>query len=327
LRPGRASRRDVLRAATGLSLLGLAAGPASGIARAQAPQPATAPAFALPPGACDCHVHVIGDPSRYAMVPTRRYTPPQASVEALLALQSALHLERVVVVQPSFYGTDNRCTVDALQALGARARGIAVIDEYATDAQLDALQKSGVRGVRVNLETAGETDSAAAFDKLFAAAARVSGRDWHVQCYTRLSIVAALKDEIGALPVPVVLDHFAGAKAEGGEPGWSALLALVRSGNVYVKLSAPYRISSQPGYGDVAPLARALVETRADRMLWGSDWPHTSSARPPGSGVETISPFTPIDDGAVLNLFASWVPDPATRRQILVDNPARLYGF
>jgi predicted TIM-barrel fold metal-dependent hydrolase len=320
---GLASRRDVLRGAAGLSLLGLGAGRA----RAQAPQPVTAPTFEVPAGACDCHVHIIGDPHRYAMVPTRTYTPPQASVEALLALQSALHLTRVVVVQPSFYGTDNRCTVDALRALGARARGIAVIDEYATDEQLDGLQQAGIRGVRVNLETAGMTDPSAALDKLWAAAARVSGRGWHVQCYTRLSMVAALKDEIGALPVPVVLDHFAGAQAEGGQPGLSALLALVGSGNVYVKLSAPYRISKQPGYGDVAPLARALVETRADRMLWGSDWPHTNSARSPGSGIETISPFTPIDDGASLNLFAEWVPDPATRRQILVDNPARLYGF
>jgi predicted TIM-barrel fold metal-dependent hydrolase len=319
----RASRRDVLRAAAGLSLLGLAARGA----RAQAPQHETAPNFELPPGATDCHVHVIGDPRRYAMVPTRAYTPPQASVDALLALQSALHLERAVVVQPSFYGTDNRCTLDALQALGARARGVAVIGENATDEELDALRQAGIRGLRVNLESTGRTDPSTALDLLWAAAARASVRGWHVQCYTRLSVVAAIKDEIGALPVPVVLDHFAGARTEDGEPGWSALLALLHSGNVYVKLSAPYRVSKQPGYADVAPLARALVETRADRMLWASDWPHTSSARPPGSPIETVSPFTPIDDGAVLNLFASWVPDPAIRRQILVDNPARLYGF
>jgi predicted TIM-barrel fold metal-dependent hydrolase len=184
-----------------------------------------------------------------------------------------------------------------------------------------------VRGVRVNLETTGQADPPAALEKLWSAAARVSGRDWHVQCYTRLSVVAALKDEIGALPVPVVLDHFAGASAEGGQAGLSALLALLRSGNVYVKLSAPYRISKQPGYADVAPLARALIEARPDRMLWGSDWPHTNSARAPGRGIEDISPFSDIDDGKVLNQLASWAPDAATRQKILVDNPAQLYQF
>jgi predicted TIM-barrel fold metal-dependent hydrolase len=127
--------------------------------------------------------------------------------------------------------------------------------------------------------------------------------------------------------VPVVLDHFAGTRAEGGQPGFSKLLGLVRTADVYVKLSAPYRISSQPDGGDVAPIARALVEARADRMLWGSDWPHTSAARPPGAGIDTVSPFSPIDDGAVFNRFAAWVPDAAMRQRILVDTPARLYGF
>ena len=316
------SRRDALRA-VGAAGVALAMSPA----RAQAPQPTTAPAFAMPPGACDCHVHVIGDPARYPMTAERVYTPPQASVDALLALQSALHLDRVVIVQPSIYGADNRCMMDAVRRLGTRARGIAVIDDDVTDRDLDAMQRVGVRGVRINLETTGQTDMPAARVQFWAAGARISGRDWHIQCYTRLSMIEALKDDLGALPVPVVLDHFGGAHAEGGQPGFSALLNLVRAGTVYVKLSAVYRVSQQPGYADVAPLARALIEAGPERMLWGSDWPHTNSKRAPGQSVETISPFTPIDDGAALNLLAQWAPDPALRRQILVDNPARLYGF
>ncbi|HUA55026.1 MAG TPA: amidohydrolase family protein [Candidatus Sulfotelmatobacter sp.] len=316
------SRRDALRA-IGAAGVALAAAPA----RAAPSQPKTVPSFAVPPGACDCHVHVIGDPARYPMAAGRVYTPPQASVDALLALQRALHLDRVVVVQPSIYGSDNRCMMDAVRQLGARARGIAVIDDDVTDNDLDDMQHVGIRGVRINLETAGDTGMSAARVKFWAAGARISGRDWHIQCYARLSVVAALKDDLGALPVPVVLDHFGGAHADGGQPGFSALLELVRTRSVYVKLSAVNRVSMLPGYGDVAPLARALIEAGPDRMLWGSDWPHTNSARTPGRGVEDISPFTPVDDGVALNLLADWAPDPTVRRQILVDNPARLYKF
>ena len=316
------SRREALR---GAGAAGLALAASRMPARAQAPQPTTAPSFAVPPNACDCHVHVIGDPGRYPMVPERTYTPPQASAEALLALQLALHLERVVVVQPSIYGTDNRCTLDAVRELGPRARGVAVIDDNVSDRALDAMQRAGVRGVRLNLETGGQADPAAARAQFWAAGARISGRDWHIQCYTRLSVIEALKDELGALPVPVVFDHFGGAQAEGGQPGFAALLQLVRAGIVYVKISAVYRISKQPGYADAAPLARALIEARPDRILWGSDWPHTH--RVPGRGIEDVTPFSPIDDGLTLNLLAAWAPDPAVRRQILVDNPARLYQF
>ncbi len=315
------TRRAALRSAAA-TVLALAARRRAG---AQAPQPITAPRFAVPPLACDCHVHVIGDPARYEMAPERSYTPPQASVEALLALQLALHLERVVVVQPSLYGTDNRCMLDAVRELGPRARAIAVIDDNVADRELDAMQRGGVRGVRLDLETAGQADPAAIRAQLWAAGARISGRDWHIQCDTRLSVIAALKDELGALPVPVVFDRFGGARAEGGQPGFAALLNLVRAGVVYVKLSAVYRISKQPGYADAAPLARALIEARPDRILWGSDWPHTN--RVPGRAIDAVTPFAPIDDGATLNLLAEWTPDPAIRRQILVDNPTRLYQF
>jgi len=215
--------------------------------------------------------------------------------------------------------------MDAVRELGPRARGIAVIDDNVSDRALDEMQRGGIRGVRLDLETAGPTDPAAARVQLWAAGARVSGRDWHIECNTRLAVIEALKDELSALPVPVVFDHFGGAQTAGGQPGFAALLHLVRAGIVHVKLSAAYRISKQPGYADAAPLARALIEARPDRILWGSAWPHVDWV--PGRAIEDVTPFAVIDDGVTLNLLASWAPDPAIRRQILVDNPARLYRF
>jgi predicted TIM-barrel fold metal-dependent hydrolase len=247
-----------------------------------------------------------------------------------LALQQDLHLGRVVIVQPSVYGTDNSCTVDALQRLSGRGRGVAVIDEAISDAALDALHRSGMRGVRVNLATAGVSDPAIARRRLAAAAARVAPLGWHVQVYAEIAVIAALQDDMAKVPVPVVIDHFGGAGASAGpaQPGFAALLALVLTGKVYVKLSAPYRSSSdRPDYADVAALARPLIAANADRMLWGSDWPHPGGGHKRGQSLSEIEAFFPEDDGRTLNLLADWAPDPAIRRRILVDNPARLYDF
>ena len=171
-----------------------------------------------------------------------------ASVDELSALLRALHLSRVVIVQPSVYGTDNSCTLDGMRRLGAaRARGVAVIGDATSDAELDAMHRAGIRGVRVNLETAGESDPDLARRLLADAVARVAGRGWHVQVYTRLPVIAALSEEVARLPVPVVFDHFGGAQAAGGvgQPGFAALLDLVRAGHAYVKVSAAYRSSQR----------------------------------------------------------------------------------
>jgi predicted TIM-barrel fold metal-dependent hydrolase len=289
----------------------------------------TDPSFELPPGACDCHTHVFGDPRSFPFAARRTYTPPEASDTELSALLDALHVERVVIVQPSVYGTDNRCTIEGMRRLGNRARGVAVIDEHTGESELDAMARVGVRGIRVNLETAGETDAGAARERLAVTARRIAPRGWHVQIYTRLSVIGALADTIAALPVPVVVDHFGSARGELGpaQPGFDALLALVRGGNVYVKLSGSYRCSARaPGFPDMAPLARALIEAGPDRMVWGSDWPHPAHG-PAGRPVEDVTPFYAIDDGAILNQLPLWARDPGLRRKILVDNPARLYGF
>jgi predicted TIM-barrel fold metal-dependent hydrolase len=281
--------------------------------------------FDVPRGACDCHVHIF-DPARFPYDAARRYTPPPASIAHLRSLQAALHFDRVVVVTPSVYGTDNACTVNAVRALGARARAVAAIDKSFSAAALDALAAAGVRGVRVNLETTGESDPAAARRLLRETAEQLAGRDWHVQFFTRLSVVAALKDELAGLPFPVVFDHFGGAKAALGigQAGFADLVALVKAGHAYVKISGAYLVSDQaPDFSDTVALARALIKANPERVLWGSNWPH------PGRGVTAtaLAPPRANDDGRVLNLLAKWVPEPALRQKILVDNPARLYGF
>jgi predicted TIM-barrel fold metal-dependent hydrolase len=286
--------------------------------------------FPVPPGACDCHVHVIGDPERFPMDAGRVYTPPQAPVDRLLHMHGELDLKRVVLVQPSFYGVDNSALLDAMKLLGARARGVAVVDEQATDATLQAMGNAGVRGLRINLETAGEFDPAVAAKKLAIAVAQCQPRHWHIQLYTRPSVIAALADILAKSPVPLVFDHFAGAQAADGlsQPGFDPVLALVRSGKAYVKISAPYRASKMvPAFDDIAPFAAALVSANPDRVLWGSDWPHTDSTHIPGRAPTEVTPFLPINDGWILNQLPHWVPDTALRQKILTDNPARLYGF
>jgi predicted TIM-barrel fold metal-dependent hydrolase len=296
-------------------------------------QPKTAVSFAVPERACDCHVHVFGRAARFPFAERRGYTPPPASAAQLLALQEALHLSRVVIVQPSVYGSDNSCTLDGMRRLGPRARGVAVIDEATSNAALDQMHRAGIRGVRVNLATAGESDPAQARRNLAAAVARVAPLGWHVQVYTELSVIAALKDEVARLGVPIVFDHFGGAQAAGGpaggvgQPGFAALLALVTAGHAYVKVSAAYRSSNKaPAYDDVAPLAEALIAANPDRILWGTDWPHPHAAAP-GAALDRVTPSYDIDDGLALNQLQLWAPNAAIRRKILVANPARLYDF
>src|SRR5262245_19021598 len=281
--------------------------------------------FDVPPVACDCHVHVF-DPVHFPYMSGRIYTPPAASIDDLRELQAALHLDRLVVVAPSVYGTDNACTIDAIRHFGERARGVAVIDPSVSSAALDDMAAAGIRGVRLNLETTEDTDAVVAKRNLNAIANRLDGRDWHIQFDTRLSVITALRDEIAALPLTVVFSHFGRAQAALGprQPGFEHLLDLVSSGRAYVKISAPYRVCGPaPDFPDAAQLAQALVCANPSRVLWASNWPHPGRA----ATVTAIAPPYPNDDGGVLNLLARWVPDPAVRKAILVDNPARLYGF
>jgi predicted TIM-barrel fold metal-dependent hydrolase len=295
---------------------------------ATASQLSTAVTFTVPASACDCHTHIFGDPQRFPFAAGRTYTPETASVAEMRALHRALRTTRVVIVQPSVYGTDNGCTLDAIRQLAPNARGIAVIDDSTSDAALDDMHHGGIRGIRINLATVGQTDPELGKRRFEAAVARIGKRKWHIQMYTQLSVIAAMQKEIASSPVPVVFDHFGGAQASGGtsQPGFDVLLDLVRAGHAYVKVSAPYRGStSAPDFADMGPLAKALIAGNVRRILWGTDWPHpdTAAGKPPTE----ISPLRQIDDGRVFNQFAAWAGKAEERKAILVENPQSLYGF
>jgi predicted TIM-barrel fold metal-dependent hydrolase len=275
-------------------------------------QPATAVNFDVPAGACDCHTHIHGDPAKFPFFAGRVYTPEPASPEEMSALHKALHIERVVIVTPSVYGTDNSATLFGMKARGATARGVAVIDDKTSESDLDAMGQAGIRGIRVNLATGGVNDPSVGRKRLEAAIARVKGRGWHVQVYTNLPLLSSIKDVLASSPVPVVFDHFGGADSALGleQPGWAD------------------RLSKQaPDYPDAVPFAKALIAANADRIVWGTDWPHPNSVTPPDKKPTDVTPLLQIDDGRLLDQLPIWAPDASIRKKILVDNPAKLYGF
>ncbi len=299
-------------------------------ALAKASQPSTPVNFEVPSSACDCHTHIHGDPEKFPFYAGRVYTPEPASPEEMSALHRTLHLERVVIVTPSVYGTDNSATLFGMKARGTTARGVAVIDDQTPEAALDGMHQAGMRGIRLNLATGGVNDPAVGRPRFQAAVDRVKGRGWHVQLFTSLPMITAIKDLVATSPVPVVFDHFGGAQAELGldQPGFGDLLELVKSGKAYVKISGAYRASKlAPDYPDAAPLAQALIAANSDRIVWGTDWPHPNSVTPPGKKPTDVTPLYQIDDGRLFNQLPVWAPDATTRRKILVDNPARLYSF
>jgi predicted TIM-barrel fold metal-dependent hydrolase len=287
---------------------------------------AASPLADMPAGAIDVHNHIVGPQSKYPMAATRTYTPPEASVAQLRALRTQLGVARNVIVQPSFYGFDNSCLVDALKELGPSARGIAVVQQNVSDAELKRLADAGVTGVRLNLATAGVRDPKVAIDAVNAFAPRFVPLGWHLQINTGLPVVAAIAQTVADLKVPVVFDHMANLEAEKGmnQRGFGALVDLVKSRNTYVKLSAPYNLSKRADWSDVVPLAKALIAAGPDRMLWGTNWPHPGNAR---GDIKEITPYQVVDNPALLKIFAVEAPDAAMRKMILVDTPQRLYRF
>ncbi len=292
---------------------------------AKASQPATTVNFDVPAGACDCHTHIHGDPEKFPFFAGRVYTPETALPEEMSALHRSLHLQRVVIVTPSVYGTDNSATLWGMAARGASARGVAVIDDKTPESELDAMGRAGVRGIRLNLSTGGTSDPAVGRQRLQRAIERVKSRNWHVQMNTNLAMVTATRDLVAASPVPVVFDHFANAREELGvqQTGFADLVELVRSGKAYVKISVT--AGPRKDYAPFVPLARALIAANSERILWGTNWPHPNS----GSGRKPteLTPLFQVDDGLVLNLLPVWAPVSGVRKKILVDNPARLYAF
>ena len=274
------------------------------------------PRLKTPASATDTHIHFYDSAERYPVAPTAAFLPPPARVADYRKLQQRLGLERVVVVQPSAYGTDNRCTMDAVAELGDAARAVVVVDQNVSDAELERLTKAGARGIRFHMLRGG----ALPWDILEEMAARVHAYGWHVQLQCngrelpeREAMLRRLPgglviDHVGRFMDPVPLDH----------PAFGCLLGLLETGRVWVKLSAPYE-SSRSGpsaYEDVSALAQALVRAAPERMLWASNWPH------PGHSDPRVR-----DEALLLDLLIEWAPEEAMRRRILVDNPAALYGF
>jgi predicted TIM-barrel fold metal-dependent hydrolase len=233
-------------------------------------------------------------------------------------------MQRVVIVTPSVYGPDNSATIYGMAARGKDARGVAVIDDKTTDAELDRLASLGFKGIRLNLSTAGINDPKVATERFLAAAARVKSRNWHIQLNTTLPVIAAMKDTFAASPVPLVFDHYGNAKEElgVGQPGFADLVNLVKSGKAHVKISVT--AGPRQNYSYFTPLAQMLISANVDRILWGTNWPHPNSVN---GSTSKVTPLWPVDDGLVLNLLPTWAPDAAVRKKILVDNPARLYEF
>lgn len=286
--------------------------------------------FVPPAGATDCHVHVF-DPQRFPYASERRYTPAAATVDELLAMHHTLAIARVVLVQPSVYGTDNRCLLSALAQLGPRARGVAVLGTQTTQAELQLMHQAGVRAARLNMQVAHLSDPRAVLEHLLGLQRKLDGLPWVLQIYASLSVLISAAPVLQSLSRPVLIDHFGMVMAAGGvrQSGMHELLGLLAHPNIYIKLSGPYQISSAgPDYGDVAPIAKCLIEQAPDRVVWGSDWPHPQGAgRRADQTLDSIEAFRDEDDAHNFSLLADWCPDAELRRRLLVDNPAKLFGF
>ncbi len=278
------------------------------------------PRLKAPPGAIDCHAHIFGPVSRYPFSPKRLFTPPDATLKQYKALLATLGIARAVLVTPSVYGMDNERQLDALAEMKGAWRGVAVVPTDVPDAELDRLHAAGFRGVRVNLFA----KSGLVLEDLEAIAARIADRRWHVQLHVDARELRTLAPRLRRLPIDVVFDHLGHIPAAAGiaHPGFQTLLALLQEGRCWAKLSAPYRLSELPyPYRDVTPLARALIATAAERLVWGSDWPH-----PAVPGHMPVS-FTMPDDGDLLDILGTWTDNAREQQKILVDNPRVLYDF
>jgi predicted TIM-barrel fold metal-dependent hydrolase len=272
------------------------------------------PRLRVPPLACDCHAHVVGPPSRYPYVEDRSYTPPDALPSDYLRMLGTLGLQRMVVVQASCYGEDNRRTIDAVQELGVhRGRGVVMVGATVAEPALAPMHEAGVRATRFITTARGGPG----LDQLVEVAARVAPFGWPIEMYIPTRAWPDVLPIVERLPVPVVFDHMGGMMADTplDDPVLERIVALLASGRCWTKLTG-YRSSvAGPPYADVGRLARHLIARAPDRCVWGTDWPHTN--------LEGHMP----DDGELLDQLGTWVDDAAILRKILVDNPAALYRF
>lgn len=270
------------------------------------------------PGAVDTHAHVCGPEARYPYWPGRIYTPADASPEDYRAMLDSLGVERGVLVQPSVYATDNRRMMDALALDPERLRGVAVLPWDTSLREIEKLHAAGVRGIRVNIVDIKENKGALPLRELESLAARVQPLGWHVEFLMHVDEFPDLEEQLASFPVDTVFGHlgYVSSRKSIEEPGFQGLIALMKKGKAWVKMTAPYRLTlSAMPYPDTDKFAHALVAAAPERLLWGSDWPHVH--------IKTAMPR----DEDLLALFRRWVGDEALQRKILVENPAQLYNF
>jgi predicted TIM-barrel fold metal-dependent hydrolase len=279
---------------------------------------------------CDTHVHIVGPIGRYPQVPTRTYLAAEASLDTLRRLGAVRGVTRFVIVQASFYGADNTQLLESLDALGPDGRGVAVIDPAATPhATLADFHRRGVRGLRLNLYSTPAARDVKRLDDAFMTLAKVAAvMGWHVEVIAAAEVLNAAADVFARSPAPVVIDHYGvyGRATPQSETG-RRLLDLFALPNVWIKLSAPYRVSDNAleTRPDPAWLA-AILKAAPGRCVWGSDWPHTP-LHSQQSGAETPVPYRPLSYTQLVDDFLLAVGDPALAQAIMTDNPARLYGF
>jgi predicted TIM-barrel fold metal-dependent hydrolase len=283
----------------------------------------------LPALSCDCHVHIVGAQSHYPMIADRQYTAPVASVDDLRAHMARVGLQRAVIVQPSFYGFDNRCLADSLKELAGAARGVAVLNRSVSDAQLQTLDASGVRGIRINVESSQGHDAENLQSELKFWSGKLASLRWHIQLFAAHALIQQCAPTIAQLAVDVVLDHFSLLPSDlaVNDAGLACVSELLAGGNVWLKLSAPYRLPPT-GFTNaqaVALLAQRLVTTHLERIVWGSDWPHTQ--REKGKQPTEESAYRVIASTTFIHQLHDWLPTAALRQTVLVDNPAKLYRF
>lgn len=271
------------------------------------------PSFTPPPSTCDAHCHVFGPALRFPYAPSRRYTPKDAPKEALRALHDRFGIERAVIVQATCHGTDNAAMLDAIAADPARYRGVALVDDSFGDREYQKLHDDGVRGVRfVFVKHLGGGPDMSLFHRVID---RIKDRGWHVVLYFNAPDIAPMSEMMRKLPLPFVIDHMGRAMGKDGpdQPAVHALIELANLDNCWIKVTGSERISFPP-YDDAIPIARRLVEAAPDRVLWGTDFPHPNATHE-------------ANEADLVDLIPKFAPGLVTQRKLLVDNPARLYGF
>ena len=278
------------------------------------------PAIVFPPLACDSHAHICGPIARYPFYARRIYTPADTLLPDYEHMLDTLGVQRAALVQGSIYGSDNTVLLEALKAGRGRYRGVAVVEPDVSDQTLRALHKAGVRGVRMNIVDTKDNKGVLPMATLLPLAKKIKPYGWHVEFLLHVDEFPDLDKLLEDFPVDVSFGHLGYMRTEKPieTPGFQALLRLLKTGKAWVKLTAPYRISPNPmPHVDVNAFAHALVAANAERILWGSDWGH----------IMLNWKIAMPNDGEIADLLGVWVPDKATRKKILVDNPAQLYGF